>query len=197
MAIMKLSNKIRPESCRITCWPWPTGLSAGMRRRTTSRSLSCRTAAHCPKTSRIAGRICLGSTIILPIRAYALIRLYPWVGESLLCPWCADEIRSDGILAHPSDAHVRTGEISPDEQAEWIEEMEPEPEKEEDGAEDERRHYRRAVDFRDEDQCAEVLKASRYHGLTVNAFWPPLRGFRCAIRISRWPNSPIQIRVCQ
>ena len=154
MAIMKLSNKIRPENLPDNLLALADGAE---RRYETQDNLAIVVLQDCgalPENIEDCRSYLPGQHHNLAYPGDALIRLYPWVGESLLCPWCADEIRSDGILAHPSDAHVRTGEISPDEQAEWIEEMEPEPEKEEDGAKDERRHYRRAVYFRDEDECA-------------------------------------------
>lgn len=96
----------------------------------------------------------------------ALIRLYPWLCETLLCPWCADEIQGEKIVSHPFEAHVRCSEISQEEEAEWIEEMESDVECDD----EEQRHYARAVYFRDDDECAEVLQAARRHGLTVNAF---------------------------
>jgi hypothetical protein len=72
------------------------------------------------------------------------VRLYSWLRETLLCPWRACQMMGAEIVEHPFDDHVRSREISREEQSEWIEEMEDDDEPDQ-GSE----HYARAVYFQD------------------------------------------------
>jgi hypothetical protein len=89
-----------------------------------------------------------------------LKRLYPWLNEKQLCPWCADEIHGTELIVHPFAEHVCSEETTLEEQCQWLldseEELDP--------------IVSVAITFRSVDERNAVLWAAQRQKLTLNAF---------------------------
>jgi len=91
---------------------------------------------------------------------FTLIRLYPWLKDERLCPWCAEQINETNIICHPFVEHVCTNETTIEDQCQWLQEAEEELDP----------LVSVAIYFRSEDERLEVLWAAQRQGLTLNAF---------------------------
>lgn len=89
-----------------------------------------------------------------------LTRLYPWLKEKLLCPWCAEEIEGTAIVEHTYIEHVRQHETTAEEQSQWLQEMEEELD----------RPLSVAIYFKTARERDAVLWAAQRQQLTLNAF---------------------------
>ena len=89
-----------------------------------------------------------------------LIRLYPWLRQKLLCPWCGEQIDGTNIVYHPFVQHVCLDEASVEDQCQWLQEAEEELDP----------LVSVAIYFRNEDERLRVLWAAQRQKLTLNEF---------------------------
>lgn len=97
---------------------------------------------------------------ILGYESNRLIRLYPWLEQKLLCPWCAKQTDRTEIVDHPLLAHVCANETTLEDQCEWLQEVEEELEP----------LLSVAIYFSTEDERLRVLRTAQRQKLTLNAF---------------------------
>lgn len=89
-----------------------------------------------------------------------LMRLYPWLKQKQVCPWCARQIDETNILLHPFIEHVCSEETTIENQCQWLQEVEEELDP----------LVSVAIYFRTEDERLRVLWEAQRQNLTLNAF---------------------------
>jgi hypothetical protein len=97
---------------------------------------------------------------VLPYFGHTVEKLYPWLKQKLLCPWCADEIEGKYIVEHPFLEHVRTSEATIHHLCEWLQKMEEEVDP----------PVSETIVFQTADEREAVLWAARRQKLPLNAF---------------------------
>jgi len=89
-----------------------------------------------------------------------LVRLYPWLKEKQVCPWCGKEINETDVICHPFLEHVCQRETTLDDQCQWLQEVEEELDP----------LVSVAIYFRTEGERLRVLWEAQRQHLTLNAF---------------------------
>jgi hypothetical protein len=89
-----------------------------------------------------------------------LVRLYPWLKQKQVCPWCGDQIDETNVILHPFGEHVCREETTLQDQCLWLQEVEEELDP----------LVSVAIYFRTEDERLRVLWEAQRQKLTLNAF---------------------------
>jgi hypothetical protein len=89
-----------------------------------------------------------------------LVRLYPWLKQKQVCPWCAEQIDYANVVYHPFVRHVCRKETSLEDHCHWLQEIEQELDP----------LVSVAIYFRTENERLRVLWEAQRQGLTLNAF---------------------------
>lgn len=89
-----------------------------------------------------------------------LLKLYPWLKQKQICPWCSKEIDESNVIYHPFIQHVCQSEATIEDQCEWMLEVEQELDP----------LISVAIYFRSEDERLQALWEAKRQNLTLNAF---------------------------
>jgi len=89
-----------------------------------------------------------------------LSRLYPWLKQKQVCPWCGEQIQEANIVLHPFVRHVCRRETTLEDECQWLREVEEEVDP----------LVSVAIYFQTEDERLYVLWEAQRQKLTLNAF---------------------------
>jgi hypothetical protein len=89
-----------------------------------------------------------------------LVRLYPWLKQRQVCPWCGEQLDETNIIYHPFLRHVCRKETTLQDQCSWLQEAEEELDP----------LVSVAIYFKTEDERLRVLWAAQRQKLSLNAF---------------------------